>query len=74
MTAGDIELPSGSVLITDPETLVLAVLEAPTAEELEAEVAEAAEELGVVEQAPAAETAAPEEEHAEAAPAEASAE
>ncbi|MBE7189186.1 50S ribosomal protein L25/general stress protein Ctc [Jatrophihabitans endophyticus] len=52
ITAGDIELPSGSTLITDPEALVLAIAEAPTAEELDAEVAEAAEELGMVEDAP----------------------
>jgi large subunit ribosomal protein L25 len=52
--AGDITLPSGSSLVTDPEALVLAVVEAPTAEQLEAEVAEAASELGIVEEAPEA--------------------
>lgn len=52
ITAGDITLPSGSTLITDPEALVLAIAEAPTAEELDAEVAAAAEELGMVEDAP----------------------
>ena len=50
--AGDIQLPTGSTLVTDPEAIVLAVVEAPTAEQLEAEVAEAAEELGIVEDAP----------------------
>jgi large subunit ribosomal protein L25 len=49
ITASDVELPTGSTLISDPEMLVLAIVEAPTQEELEAEVAEAAEELGIVE-------------------------
>lgn len=52
ITAGDVALPSGTTLITEPEQLVLAIVEAPTAEELEAEVAEAAEELGIVEEQP----------------------
>ena len=71
ISAGDIELPSGSTLITDPAALVLAIVEAPTAEEIEAELAEAAEELGIVEEAPQAEA---EGEAAEAAPAEGAAE
>jgi large subunit ribosomal protein L25 len=54
VTAGDVTLPAGSVLVTDPESIVLIIAEAPTAEQLEAEVAEAAEELGIVEEAPAA--------------------
>ena len=53
VTAGSIELPSGSTLITDPDTVLLIIAEAPTAEQLEAEVAEAAEELGIVEEQPA---------------------
>jgi large subunit ribosomal protein L25 len=61
IAAGDIPLPSGSTLITDPATIVLIIAEAPTAEELEAEVAEAAEELGVVEQAPAESAESPAE-------------
>jgi large subunit ribosomal protein L25 len=36
-TAGSIELPKGVSLISDPETLVVNVVAAPTAEELEAE-------------------------------------
>jgi large subunit ribosomal protein L25 len=52
ITAGDIALPSGITLVTEADQLVLAVVEAPTAEELEAEVAEAAEELGIVEDEP----------------------
>lgn len=35
--AGQIELPSGVTLISDPETLVVNVVAAPTAEELESE-------------------------------------
>jgi large subunit ribosomal protein L25 len=50
VTAGDVRLPSGATLAMDAELLVLAVTEAPTAEQLEAEVAEAAEELGIVEE------------------------
>lgn len=36
-TAGQIELPKGVALITDPEALVVNVVAAPTAEDLEAE-------------------------------------
>ncbi|SHH58049.1 large subunit ribosomal protein L25 [Jatrophihabitans endophyticus] len=57
ITAADVTLPAGSTLVTDGETLILAIAEAPTAEELEAEVAEAAEELGIVEDAPDEDTA-----------------
>lgn len=43
-TAGQIELPRGVTLVSDPETLVVNVVNAPTAEELEEEGAgEAAE-------------------------------
>jgi large subunit ribosomal protein L25 len=43
-TAGSIALPSGVSLVSDPETLVVNVVAAPTAEDLEAEGAgEAAE-------------------------------
>lgn len=56
ITAGDVTLPSGSSLITDPENLILAISEAPTAADLDAEVAEAAEALGIVEDAPDSET------------------
>jgi large subunit ribosomal protein L25 len=40
--AKDIALPEGTTLATDPEALVLHVLTAPTAEQIEAELAEAA--------------------------------
>ena len=51
ITAGDLDIPAGSTLITDPVQLILAINEAPTEAELEAEMAEAAEELGIVEEA-----------------------
>ncbi|MQA60468.1 MAG: 50S ribosomal protein L25/general stress protein Ctc [Actinophytocola sp.] len=68
INAGEVELPAGATLLTDPEYLVVAVNEAPTAEALEEaeEEAEAAEE-GAGE---AAETTA----EGEAAPAERSSE
>ncbi len=36
--AGDLQLPAGSTLAVDPDTLVLHVIAAPTAEQLEAEI------------------------------------
>ncbi len=47
ITAGDLVLPSGSTLITEPESLVIGFLGAPTAEALEAELAEAEAEAGI---------------------------
>lgn len=41
--AGQVPLPSGVTLVSDPDTLVVNVVAAPTAEELEPEPAEAAE-------------------------------
>ncbi|RAV13984.1 50S ribosomal protein L25 [Mycolicibacterium sp. GF69] len=65
-TAGSLTLPSGVTLVTDPEALVVNVVVAPTAEELEAEGAgEAAEPADE-----AAEPVAEEGEAAEEAPAE----
>ncbi len=45
VTAGDIKLPKGATLVTDPETVLVVVAHAPTAEELEGptEAAEPAE-------------------------------
>ncbi|QCH22755.1 50S ribosomal protein L25/general stress protein Ctc [Mycobacteroides salmoniphilum] len=37
ITAGSIELPKGSTLVSDPETLVVNVVAAPTASEMDAE-------------------------------------
>ncbi|MGY1727474.1 50S ribosomal protein L25/general stress protein Ctc [Geodermatophilus sp. SYSU D01062] len=57
VTAGDLPLPSGATLLTDPEALVVNVMGAPTAEQLDAELAEAEAEAGIEreESAPAAE-------------------
>ena len=69
--AGQLKLPSGSTLAGDPEQLVLHVLAAPTAEQIEAELGEVAPAEGAVEappapvaeeEAPAGETGAPAEE------------
>jgi large subunit ribosomal protein L25 len=46
--AGDVTLPAGAILVTDPEALVVAVQQAPTAEEVEAETEEAEAEAGIV--------------------------
>ncbi len=62
--AGQIALPEGSVLVTDPEALVVNVTAQVTAEALEAELAEAEAEAGI-------EREEPEEEAAEGAAAEA---
>jgi large subunit ribosomal protein L25 len=47
VTAGDLRLPAGATLITDPEALVIGFLGAPTAEQLEAELEEAEAEAGI---------------------------
>ena len=46
--AKDVQLPSGVTLVTDPEALLVNVTAAPTAEQLEAELAEAEAEVGIV--------------------------
>ncbi|HUR14643.1 MAG TPA: 50S ribosomal protein L25/general stress protein Ctc [Mycobacteriales bacterium] len=56
--AKDIPLPEGTTLITDPEHVVVAGLATPTAEQLDAELAEAEAELA----GPVAEVEAPVEE------------
>jgi large subunit ribosomal protein L25 len=62
--AGDVKLPEGTTLVTDEANLVVNVVAATTAEELEAELAEAEADLGIVhepsdeEQAAEAEAAA----------------
>jgi large subunit ribosomal protein L25 len=54
--AGDLKLPSGSKLAEDPEALVLHVIPAPTAEQIQAEIGEGeAEEAEGAAAAPAAE-------------------
>ena len=47
ITAGDLVLPRGATLVTDPDALVIGFLGAPTAEALEAELAEAEAEAGI---------------------------
>ncbi|HEV7869808.1 MAG TPA: 50S ribosomal protein L25/general stress protein Ctc [Modestobacter sp.] len=47
ITAGDLPLPAGATLITDPEALVIGFLGAPTAAQLEAELGEAEAEAGI---------------------------
>ena len=62
--AKDLALPEGTSLQVDPEALVLHVLAAPTAEEIEAELGEVAPEepeVPGVPEAPAGEARAPEE-------------
>ena len=44
---GDVALPAGATLVTDPEALVVSVQIAPTAEEVEAETEQAEAEAGV---------------------------
>ena len=45
--ASDLDLPEGSTLAVDPEILVVNIVAAPTAEEVEAELAEAEAEVGI---------------------------
>jgi large subunit ribosomal protein L25 len=45
--AKDVALPSGSTLQTDPEALVVNISAAPTAEDIEAELAEAEADAGI---------------------------
>jgi len=71
VTAGDVTLPSGTSLIVDPETVLLIITQAPTAEQLEGEIAEAAAELGIVEEQPESEAAAADKAPAEGGDAEA---
>ena len=73
--ASDLALPEGSLLLTDPETLVINITNAPTAEEVEAELEEAEAEAGIErdesdEEIAAAEAEAAEGESTEGQPAE----
>jgi large subunit ribosomal protein L25 len=58
VTAGDISLPTGTSLITDAETVVVIIAEAPSAEQLDSEGAGAAAESGAAEDKPAEPAAA----------------
>ena len=55
--ASDLTLPKGSVLLLDGETLIVNITEAPTAEEVEAELEEAEAEAGIEREEPEAEVA-----------------
>src|SRR3954451_19250124 len=61
--ASDLVLPEGTTLLTDPDSLIVNVTQAQTAEQLEAELAEAEAEAGIVheESEEAAEAVAAEE-------------
>jgi large subunit ribosomal protein L25 len=52
VTAADVQLPGGTTLIGDPEQVVLIINEAPSEAEVEADLAQSAAELGIVEDAP----------------------
>ena len=45
--ASELELPEGTTLVTDPEILVINVVSAPTADEVDAELAEAEADAGI---------------------------
>ncbi len=55
--ASDLTLPKGSTLLLDGETLIVNITEAPTAEEVEAELEEAEAEAGIEREEPEAEVA-----------------
>ena len=58
--ASQLVLPAGSTLLTDPESLIVNITHAPTAEEVESELAEAEAEAGIEHEAPQAEIEAAE--------------
>jgi large subunit ribosomal protein L25 len=45
--AAELDLPEGTTLVTDPDILVVNIVSAPTADELDAELAEAEAEAGI---------------------------
>ncbi|MGH3730098.1 MAG: 50S ribosomal protein L25/general stress protein Ctc [Micromonosporaceae bacterium] len=47
ISAGDVTLPDGVELLTDPEASVVTIVAAPSAEQVEAELAEAETEAGI---------------------------
>ena len=63
--AKDLDLPTGSTLLTDEEYLVVNVVHAPTAEEIEAELDEAEADAGIEHDLSDAEIAAAESEAAD---------
>ena len=67
--AGDLTMPEGASLATDPESLVVNITQTMSEDALEAELAEAEAEVGI-EQEPAGEAQPASDEAAESAPAE----
>ena len=63
--AKDLDLPAGSVLLTDGDALVVNIVHAPTTEEIEAELDEAEADLGIEHDATDEEKAAEGEESAD---------
>jgi large subunit ribosomal protein L25 len=63
--AGDLRLPVGSSIDLEPETLIVNVTNAPTAEAMEAELAEAEAEAGMEPTVAATAEPAPDEAPAE---------
>ncbi|MGI8576894.1 MAG: 50S ribosomal protein L25/general stress protein Ctc [Nocardioidaceae bacterium] len=59
IVAKDLKLPTGSVLSLDEDALVVNITAAPTAAEIEADLSEAEEELGVEHAEPEAEAGGP---------------
>jgi large subunit ribosomal protein L25 len=69
--ASDLQLPEGTTLLVDPETLVVNITQAQSAEQLEAELSEAEADAGIVhEESDGAAQAAPAAAEGEGAPAE----
>jgi large subunit ribosomal protein L25 len=60
ITAAQLDLPTGSTLVSDPEQLVVNITQAVSAEALEAELAEAEADLGIEHEPSDAETEAAE--------------
>ncbi len=55
ITAGQITLPSGTELVTDPEASIINIVGAPTAEQVDAELTEAEADAGIDKDVPEAE-------------------
>ncbi|MDQ3156164.1 MAG: 50S ribosomal protein L25/general stress protein Ctc [Actinomycetota bacterium] len=58
ISARDLVLPTGSTLVVDEDALILHITAAPTAEQLESELAEAEAEAGIEHEAPESEAPA----------------
>jgi large subunit ribosomal protein L25 len=57
--ASDLALPSGSTLLSDPETLIVNITNAPTEADVEAELADAEADAGIERDEPEAESVEP---------------